>query len=411
MKKILGITLGIMTALGGFVDLGQIVFSLQAGALFGYRLLWVVALGTIAIMVYMELAGRVAVVTRKPIFAVIRRKLGKRVGTGVLIASNLLNLVTCAAELAGISIVLHLLTGAPEKLMLVVATLLLGTIVFLLRFQWIERTFGLTGLAMIVFAVSAVTLGPDWSAAAKGLVPSVPKAGAHDSLLYAYFVVAIFGAMLMVYELHFYSSGAIEEEWTTDDLGENTSVSTLGSVFGAMLTAALLVLGVIVFRPRGITPELLSGAPAAGSFPFGPRALVLTFCGILACVAGAAVETALSSAYNLCQSFGFAWGKNKPARRVPVFTKTWIGVLVLGGALAASGIDPMTLLNVSVVFGMVLMPFTFWPVLAVADDRRVMGQHANGPVRKVLGWAILILISIAALAAVPLMILTKSGTP
>jgi Mn2+/Fe2+ NRAMP family transporter len=66
MKKLLGITLGIMTALGGFVDLGQIVLTTQAGALFGYGLLWAVLLGTAAIIVYMEMCGRIAVVTGKP---------------------------------------------------------------------------------------------------------------------------------------------------------------------------------------------------------------------------------------------------------------------------------------------------------------------------------------------------------
>lgn len=411
MKKILGITLGIMTALGGFVDLGQIVFSLQAGALFGYRLLWVVALGTFAIVVYMEFCGRVAAVARQPVFTVVRRRLGKRVGTGVLVASNLLNLVTCAAELSGMAIVLHLLTGAPERLMLLAATCLLGVLVLLLRFQWIERTFGLTGLGMIVFAVSAILLRPDWSGMARGLVPTVPASGKNDVLLYAYFVVAIFSAMLMEYEVHFYSSGALEEEWTPEDLGENSVVASLGSVFGAMLTVALLVLGVLVYQPRGITPDLLSSAPTVGSFAFGRRALVLALCGILACVAGAAVETALSSAYNLCQFFGFAWSKNKAPRSVPVFTLGWVGMLVLGCGLALSGIDPMKLLDTSIVFGMVLMPFTYWPILAAADDRRVMGRHANGPVRKAIGWGLLVLITIAAAAALPLMILTHAGTP
>src|SRR5204862_6454102 len=99
MKKLLGVTLGIMTALGGFVDLGQIMFTLQAGALFGYQLLWAIALGTAAIVVYMEMCGRVAVVAKEPVFAVVRTCLGFRLGLITLIASNLLNLITCAAEL------------------------------------------------------------------------------------------------------------------------------------------------------------------------------------------------------------------------------------------------------------------------------------------------------------------------
>ena len=81
MKKLLGITLGIMTALGGFVDLGQIVFTMQAGALFGYQLVWVIVLGTIAIILYMEMCGRVAVVAREPVFSTVRNRLGFPSGT------------------------------------------------------------------------------------------------------------------------------------------------------------------------------------------------------------------------------------------------------------------------------------------------------------------------------------------
>src|SRR5690242_13933456 len=80
VKKLLGITLGIMTALGGFVDLGQIVFTLQAGASFRYALLWPIVLGTAAIIVYMEMCGRVAVIARKPVFAVVHDRLGDRLG-------------------------------------------------------------------------------------------------------------------------------------------------------------------------------------------------------------------------------------------------------------------------------------------------------------------------------------------
>src|SRR5581483_115960 len=156
MKKILGITLGIMTALGGFVDLGQIVFTTQAGALFSYQLLWAIVLGTGAIIVYMEMCGRVAVVAKEPVFAVVRTHLGLPLGLATLVASNLLNLITCAAELGGIAVVLHLLTGWPEKATLIGATGGLVVMILLSRFQWIERTLGLSGLVMIVFAVSAV---------------------------------------------------------------------------------------------------------------------------------------------------------------------------------------------------------------------------------------------------------------
>ena len=411
MKKLLGITLGIMTALGGFVDLGQIVFTTQAGAVFGYQLLWAIVLGTAAIIVYMEMCGRVAVVAREPIFSVIRQRLGAKVGLVTLVASNLLNLITCAAELGGIAIVLHLLTGWPERLLLVGTTLVFLIMILLLRFEWIERIFGLSGLLMIIFAVSAYVLRPDAERMLHGLLPLFSQPTAKDNLLYAYFAVGIFSAMLMEYEVHFYSSGAIEEDWTTDDLSENFMVASLGSVMGSFLTIALLCLGAIVFLTRGIFPQLLSTTTLVGAYPFAAKAIVLALLGTLACIAGAAVETALSGAYNVCQFFNFEWGKNRPVKEVKVYTATWIAMFAVAMIIALTGVRPLQLVNISIVFGMVIMPLTYYPILKVASDRNIMGKHVNSRMDTAVGTVFLVLIVIASVAAIPLMVLTGSGKP
>src|SRR5205823_1173466 len=131
--------------------------------------------------------------------------------------------------------------------------------------QWIERIFGLSGLLMIVFAISAVALHPNWNALARGLIPYVHLTGHYQMLLYAYFAVGIFSAMLMEYEVHFYSSGAIEEDWKVKDLSENFMVASLGSILGSLLTMALMVLGAILFLPRHIFPQLLSTTIVGGA--------------------------------------------------------------------------------------------------------------------------------------------------
>ncbi len=411
MKKILGLTLGIMTALGGFVDLGQIVFTAQAGALFGYKLMWAIVIGTAAIIVYMEMCGRIAVVAKEPVFAVVRTCLGFPLGLTTLIASNLLNLVTCAAELGGIAIVLHLLTGWPERLLLIGSTVALGGIVLIFRFDWIERSFGLSGLLMIVFAVSAAVLHPDWGELARGLLPRFAEPDLKHTLLYGYFAVGIFSAMLMEYEVHFYSSGALEEDWTPKDLAQNFMVASFGCVLGSFLTIGLLALGALVFLPRNIFPELLSTTVLAGAFPFGQKALVLALLGTLACIAGAAVETALSGAYNVCQFFNYGWGKNMRAKSVPVYTATWIGMFVLALVIAVTGIRPLQLVDISIVFGMAIMPFTYYPILRVASDKNIMGKHVNSKFDVILGVVFLVLIIAAAVVAIPLMIATHSGRP
>jgi manganese transport protein len=409
VRKLLGVTLGIMTALGGFVDLGQIVFTMQAGALFGYGLVWAIVLGTAGIMLYMEMCGRVAVVAHEPVFAIVRDRFGFGFGLVVLIASNLLNLITCAAELGGIAIILQLLTGWREKLLLLIAASLLGLIVFAFKFQWIERTFGLAGVTMTVFAVSAVALHPNWHQFARGLIPIF--AHTKQPLLYGYYAVGIFSALLMAYEVHFYSSGAIEEDWTTPNLTENFSVAAFGSALGAIITVGILLLGALVFLPRGIFPQTLSTAIVAGAFPFAKKALIIALLGALTCLCGAALETALSGAYNICQFFNVSWGNNLRPKSAPVYTAAWIAMLAVACAIALSGARPLTLVNISVVFGMVVMPFTYYPILRVAADKNVMGKHVNGTVNTVVGIIFLVLITIAAAAAIPLMLLTHSGRP
>jgi Mn2+/Fe2+ NRAMP family transporter len=223
--------------------------------------------------------------------------------------------------------------------------------------------------------------------------------------------VGIFSAMLMEYEVHFYSSGAIEEKWETKDLGENFMVAALGSILGSGLTIALMILGAIVFLPRQIFPDLLSTSIMAGAFPFAGKTLAVAMLGGMACIGGAAVETALSGAYNICQFFKLAWGKNQPAKDVPVFTVGWLGMLTLALVIAVTGVRPLTLVNISIIFGMVVMPFTYYPILRTAADGNIMGKHVNSRFVTALGMIFLFLITAAAAAALPLMILTHGGQP
>ena len=264
---------------------------------------------------------------------------------------------------------------------------------------------------MIVFAVSAVFLHPNWNQLVRGLLPTVSQPDAKHAFLYGYFAVAIFSAMLMEYEVHFYSSGAIEEDWTVKDLGENLMVASLGSILGSLLTVSLLALGAMLFLPRGIFPNLLSTTTLAGAFPFAQKALLAALLGTLACIAGAAVETALSGAYNVCQFFNLEWGKNRPLESVPRYTATWIGMFILALVIALTGVRPLQLVDISIVFGMVIMPLTYYPILRVAADKNIMGKHVNSKVDTIVGILVLVLITVAAVAAIPLMIITKSGKP
>ncbi|MBW8870176.1 MAG: divalent metal cation transporter, partial [Acidobacteriales bacterium] len=297
------------------------------------------------------------------------------------------------------------------KVVLLGVGLLLPLLVYVSKFQWIERTFGLSGLLMVIFAISAVVLHPDWKELGRGLNPYVHLAGRSHGLLYAYFAVGIFSAMLMEYEVHFYSSGAIEEDWKVKDLSENFMVASLGSLLGSLLTVALLVLGSLLFLPHHIFPEQLSSVIVAGAWPYGQRVLVLACLGTLACIGGAAIETALSAAYNLCQFFNWPWGKNLPAKSAKVYTVTWLGTFLVALLMVLSGIKAIQLVNFSIIFGMAIMPFTYYPILRVSADKKIMGKHVNTRFDTAIGTIFLLLIALAAASSFPLMILTHSGQP
>jgi len=409
MSSVLELALGIMTALGGFVDIGELVFAIAAGAKFSYLLLWVVVLGTIGISLFGEMSGRISAVLKKPTFEIVRERFGWGPALGVLVASNMVNVLTCAAEIGGIAVILQLVVAANYRLMLLAAATMLLVTVYVLRFKWIERVFGLMGLALLVYAVAAVALQPDWGAAARGLLPKLPSAPMPGTSVYFYYVVGLFSSILMPYEVYFYSSGGIEDQWKPKDLPINKLTAGVGFLLGGLLTMGLIIVGAALYLPQGLDPQHLSSTLFGASVPLGRIGFVLALVGIFFAVGGAAVETALAAAYNIAQFFRFPWGKRKNPGEVPLFTLCWMGVFVLGLAIASSGVNPVEIVEYSVVFAVVVLPFTYYPILRLADDRKAMGKHVNSPLIRVLGWFYLGVICLAAAAAVPLMIITHMG--
>jgi manganese transport protein len=162
LTKFFNLALGILAAIGGFVDIGDLVFNTAAGAAFGYQLIWVIPIGVVGIIVYSEMSGRVAAVSGKAVFEAVRERTGFAVGLSALLASEVVNLLTLAAEIGGVAIALQLLSGLHYRLLLILAVAALALVIWTVKLDWIERIFGYGGLCLLVFAVAAVKLGPPW---------------------------------------------------------------------------------------------------------------------------------------------------------------------------------------------------------------------------------------------------------
>jgi manganese transport protein len=404
--KVFKIALGILAAIGGFVDIGDLVFNVAAGATFGYQLLWVVVVGVVGIIVYSEMCGRVAAVSGKAVFDAVRERVGFGAGLATLIAAQIVNLMTLAAEVGGVAICMRLLSGLPYRWLLLLAIVALAVVVWFVSFEWIERIFGYGGLCLLVFAVGAVKLHPDWGAVADGFLPSL---NTEDPLLYCYFAVGLLGAAMTPYEVYFYSSGGIEDGWTLKDLGLNKANAVIGYGLGGFLSCALMITGGALFLEQGIEPEFLGTIALGAGTPLGQVGLLLALIGILFAVGGASIDTLFAGAYNLAQFLGWEWGRYRTNAGAPRFTLTWMVLLALAFGIVMTGIDPVMLTEYAVIFSVVALPLTYLPILLVANDRAYMGRYANGRLANVLGAVYFGVIMIVSLSAIPLLILTNAG--
>jgi manganese transport protein len=407
LKSILAIALGIMSAIGGFVDIGDLVFNTQAGATFGYQLLWVVVIGVVGIIVYSEMCGRVSAVSKRPVFDLVRERAGFGAALGTLIASEIVNLMTCAAEVGGVAICFQLLSGLPYRLLIPLAVLALVVCSWVLPFAWLERVFGYAGLGMLVFAVAAIKLHPDWGGVAHGFVPGAHAGGSLS--VYLYFVVGLLGAAMTPYEVYFYSSGAVEDQWGIKSLRLNTVTATIGYALGGFLSFALMIVAAVLFLPRGISPAFVGTPALAAEHELGQIGLVLAIVGILFAVGGAAIETSFAGAYNLSQFFGWRWGKKERPAAASRFSLSWLIIFGLALAVVMTGYDPVKLTEYSVIFSVVALPLTYLPILLIANDRTYMGAHVNGKLANALGVLYFGMILVISVAAIPLMVMTNGG--
>ena len=285
------------------------------------------------------MAGRVAAVTQRPVFDLVRERLGARLGLANAVASYLVTSVTLVAELCGVALAIELVTDVHYLLWVPLVAVLAFFVVWRLPFEQMERLYGLAGLLLFVFVFAVWRIGPDWGSVwHEATHPSLPAGEGLPT--YFFYAVVILGAQMTPYEVFFFSSAAVEQGWTASALADARLNVMIGYPIGGALAIGIQAVAALVLRPAGIQVEHLSQSVLPVVTAFGKVGLACAVIGIVAATLGSVLETLLSSGYVVSQHFGWSWGKSVRHSDATRFTTLVVLTLIAATAVALTTINP-----------------------------------------------------------------------
>lgn len=384
---------GLLVA-AAFIGPGTVTAASQAGAQFGYSLIWAVTFSVIATVVLQEMAARLGIVTGIGLGEAIRfRFRGPKMrfvaAALIIVAIGFGNAAYQTGNLTGAAVGMEVLLGGSITFW----SLLMGAAAFGLLwgggYKLLERVLIAMVMAMsLVFIAAAIMARPDVVSLAKGtLLPTLPT----DSLTT---VIALFGTTIVPYNLFLHAS-SVREHWTRDvprdQALRGARIDTLLSVaIGGMITAAIITTAAAAFAGTSGTFDAATMAkqlePALG----GKGAKILFAMGLLSAGMSSAITAPLAAAYAVSGVM-----KIKPDLKSWRFRSIWISVLVAGTLVAAFlGKSPTETILIAQVANGLLLPLIAIFLLLVVNQKKLMGPYANGRVSNVLGFVVVGIVSL-----------------
>lgn len=406
VKKALDLALGIVTAVGGFLEIGSIVTSAQAGAEYGTSLLWAVLLGGICLIFLVEMSGRFSAVTKRTVAGAMRERFGWDFFSVPFALLLVVLVVVSAVEMAGVAIALELASGVTFRAFVPLVAIAVWLLLWKGKFSLIENGVALLGLVSVAFLVAAIRVHPSLAQIASGLVPRWP---ARDPARYAFLAVVILGASISPSLFYFYSSGAIEERWGPKRLGSNRFVATFGMSFGALLAGAVLVLGALVLAPAGLRAHDYHELPMLLVPVWGKAGFWLVVGAIAVACVGAAAEGLLCVSYLVAQGLGWNWTENPRPKQHARFSLTYTIVVPIAAIVAVVANDPLDVTVVAMALTALSLPFAIFPFLVIMNDRRWMGRHRNALATNLFVGGVMALALALAVVSIPLQIFGGGG--
>jgi Mn2+/Fe2+ NRAMP family transporter len=378
-------------------DPGGILTYSQAGAKFGYTLLWTLIPTTIALIVVQEMAARMGAVTGKGLHDLIREEFGIRATFFVSFVFGLADLGNIVAEFAGLASGMGLF-GVSKYIVVPIGAFLVWIVVVQNSYKPFERILIFFSLVFFVYPASALLAHPNWHAAIHDtFVPTVIK-----NSDYLIMVVGLIGTTITPW-MQFYLQASIVEK----GIGKKQySLAKWDVISGCIITdviAFFIVLScaatLYISGLRNIsdaTEAAVALRPLAGDFAYLLFAMGLVNAALLS-----AAILPLATAYNICEGLGAESGVNKRFSEAPVFYWLYTFLIVGGAAIVLIPRLPLIkLILFSQVANGALLPFLLIFMLILVNRKELMGEYRNSKLANVIAWSTSIIIIVLTIAMI-----------
>ena len=402
MNKALQITLGIVTSVGGFLEIGSVTTAAQAGASFGYQLLWAILLGTICLIFLVEMSGRLSAVSKHTVVDVMRERFGFPFFSIVMVGIVVVAFMVLVAELGGMALSLQILTGISFPWWAIPVTLFVWLLMWKGTFGLIENGASLLGLVTLSFVVAAVKLHPDWASAASGLLP---RLASNNRAQYGFIAVSILGASISPYLMYFYSSGAIEDDWDESYIPINRVIAGLGMSFGGVLSMGVLIAAALALQPKGIQIDKFEQASLLMTTALPKWGFYLFAASMFFACLGAALEISLAISYFFAQGFGWGWSEDLEPSKDSRFAFTYTIIILLASIPLLLRIDPLKITIMSMALTSATLPLAIVPFLVLMNDSRYLKKHCNGWISNSVVGIVILISFVLAVISIPLEII------
>ncbi len=375
-------------------DAGGIYTYANAGAAFGYGLLWTMIPMAIMLTFAQEISARMGVATGKGLSELVREEFGLRTTAWLMFALVACNLCDVISEFAGVASSTELF-GLSKYVSVPIAALLVWSLVVFGDYKKIEKIFVLLSFLYVAYIVTAVLAHPNWSTAARDSL-RLPSLHDFKQPSYLYLSVGIIGATVAPWQ-QFYLQASVVDKGTRPSQIRLAQVDAIvGSLFSVLVAAFIVIACAATLFVSG-QHTIADGADAAQSLrPLGGRYASLLFSfGLLNASLFAASILPLSTAYTVCEAMGFESGLNRRVKEAPAFYSLYTSLLVAGAVIILLPKVPLVKLAVfSQVLNGVLLPFVLMFMLILVNRPALMGKRVNSTAYNVVAWGLTILATV-----------------